>query len=96
MKYFFYKVSEKLGDWFNVHAVITGEALGQVSTQTIENIILLDNYIKYSVFRPTLFMPKLDIIDIAEKIGTLDMSYKGKEFCAIANKNVATAGRKDI
>jgi thiamine biosynthesis protein ThiI len=96
LKYFFYKVSDKLAYRHKANAVITGEALGQVSTQTIQNITLLDKYIYHSVFRPTLFMSKLEIIDIAEKIGTFDMSYKGKEFCAIATKNVVTGGRKDI
>lgn len=96
LKYFFYKVSEKLGYKYRVKAIITGEALGQVSTQTIDNIFLLDKYISHSVFRPTLFMPKLEIMAIAEKIGTLSMAYTGKEYCAIAVKNVATSGRKDI
>ena len=96
LKYFFYKVAEKLGYKYKVKAIITGEALGQVSTQTIENIVLLDKYISFSVFRPTLFMPKLEIMSIAEKIGTLSMAYKGEEYCAIATRNVATSGRKDI
>lgn len=96
LKYFFYKVSEKLAYQYRAKAVVTGEALGQVSTQTIDNIIMLDKYISFSVFRPTLFMPKMDIIDVAEKIGTMEMAYTGQEFCAIATKKVATSGRKDI
>ncbi len=96
LKYFFYNVSDKLAYRHKANAVITGEALGQVSTQTIQNLTLLDKYIYHSVFRPTLFMSKLEIIDVAEQIGTFDMSYKGKEFCAIATKNVVTGGRKDI
>jgi len=96
LKYFFYKVSEKLAYKYRAKAVVTGEALGQVSTQTVDNIIMLDKYISFSVFRPTLFMPKMDIIDVAEKIGTMEMAYTGKEYCAIATKKVATSGRKDI
>jgi len=57
---------------------------------------MLDKYSSFSVFRPTLFMPKLDIIQLAEKIGTMDFAYTGKEYCAIAAKRVATSGRKDI
>ncbi len=96
LKYFFYNISDKLAYRYKANAVITGEALGQVSTQTIQNLTLLDKYVYHSVFRPTLFLSKLEIIDIAEEIGTFDMSYKGKEFCAIATKNVVTGGRKDI
>lgn len=96
LKYFFYKVVEKLGFKYKAKAIITGEALGQVSTQTIDNIVLLDKYISHSVFRPTLFMPKLEIMAIAEKIGTLPLAYTGKEYCAIAVRNVATSGRKDL
>ncbi len=94
LKYFFYKICEKIGLEKNVPVVISGEALSQVSTQTIDNLLLLDQYIGISVFRPTLFMPKLEIIEVAEEIGTFDMSYKGKEYCAIANRKVATAARK--
>jgi len=96
LKYFFYKVSEKLAYKYRAKAVVTGEALGQVSTQTIDNIILLDKYISFSVLRPTLFMPKMDIIEVAERIGTMEMAYTGEEYCAIATKKVATSGRKDI
>ncbi len=96
LKYFFYKVSEKLAFKYRAKAIVTGEALGQVSTQTVDNIIMLDKYSSYSVFRPTLFMPKLEIISLAEQIGTMDFAYTGKEYCAIATKRVATSGRKDI
>ncbi len=96
LKYFFYKISEKLAFKYRAKAIVTGEALGQVSTQTVDNIIMLDKYSAYSVFRPTLFMPKLDIIKMAEDIGTMGFAYTGKEYCAIATKRVATSGRKDI
>jgi len=96
LKYFFYKVSEKLAWKYRAKAIVTGEALGQVSTQTVDNLIMLDKYSSFSVFRPTLFMPKLDIIHIAEQIGTMEFAYTGKEYCAIASKRVATSGRKDI
>ncbi len=94
LKYFFYKICEKIGLENKAPVVISGEAISQVSTQTIENLLLLDQYISISVFRPTLFMPKLEIIEVAEEIGTFDMSYKGKEYCAISNRRVATAAKK--
>lgn len=94
LKYFFYKICEKIGLENKAPVVISGEAISQVSTQTIENLLLLDQYISISVFRPTLFMPKLEIIEVAEQIGTFDMSYKGKEYCAISNSKVATAAKK--
>ncbi len=96
LKYFFYKICEKIGLENNAPVIISGEAISQVSTQTIENLLLLDQYICISVFRPTLFMPKLEIIEVAKEIGTFDMSYKGKEYCGISNSKVATAARKHI
>ncbi len=94
LKYFFYKICENIGLENKAPVVISGEAISQVSTQTIENLLLLDQYIGISVFRPTLFMPKLEIIDVAKDIGSFDMAYKGKEYCAISNSKVATAAKK--
>lgn len=55
-------------------AILTGDALGQVSSQTIGNISLIDRASKLPIFRPLLGLNKRDIIKIAEDIGTHDIS----------------------
>jgi thiamine biosynthesis protein ThiI len=55
-------------------ALLTGDALGQVSSQTIGNIALLDRMTALPIFRPLLGYNKIEIIDLAKKIGTHDIS----------------------
>lgn len=55
-------------------ALLTGDALGQVSSQTIGNISVLDRVSPLPIFRPLLGYNKIEIIDLAKKIGTHDIS----------------------
>jgi len=55
-------------------ALLTGDALGQVSSQTIGNIAILDKMTPLSIFRPLLGYNKIEIIGLAKKIGTHDIS----------------------
>ncbi len=63
-------LAQKLG----ADALLTGDSLGQVSSQTIGNISLLDSLSSYSVFRPLLGHNKVEIIDLARTVGTHDIS----------------------
>ena len=62
-------------------ALITGESLGQVASQTIEAICTTDAVSDRPVFRPLIGMDKTEIIDIARKIGTFDISIRPGEDC---------------
>lgn len=55
-------------------ALVTGDSLGQVSSQTIGNISALDDYSTKPIFRPLIGFNKIEIIDLAKKIGTHDIS----------------------
>ncbi len=91
LKVFFYKVGAAMLDRLDdAVGLVTGEAMGQVSTQTIHNLALLDRFVDVPVWRPLLMMPKSDIIERARRIGTFDAAYTGKEFCALATRHVAT------
>ena len=63
-------LAEKVG----ATALCTGDSLGQVSSQTLANISLLDAQTPMSIFRPLIGMSKREIITLAEKIGTFDTS----------------------
>ncbi len=62
-------------------AMITGESLGQVASQTIGALKCTDDAAAYPVFRPLIGMDKLDIIELSRRIGTYDISKEQFEDC---------------
>jgi len=62
--------------------LITGENLAQVSSQTLSNLTTITKNIKLEIFRPLLTHDKQEIINIAEKLGTYEIS-KGPEICSL-------------
>lgn len=62
-------------------AIVTGESLGQVASQTLESMKAINDVTATPVLRPLIAMDKLDIIDIAQKIGTHDISILPYEDC---------------
>ena len=90
LKYCFYKTAEVLVRESKAEAIITGESIGQVSTQTLKNLLALDQVIPHLVVRPLAVLDKEEITAKAQQIGTYEMAYKGKELCALAGKGVVT------
>lgn len=90
LKYCFYTVSTKIAQQLSISVLVTGESIGQVSTQTLKNLSVLDQQTPLLILRPVATMEKKEIIDIARLIDTHDLAYKGKELCAIAGKGVVT------
>ncbi len=66
----------------NAKFLITGENLAQVSSQTLSNLTTITKNIKMEIFRPLLTYDKQEIIKVAEKIGTYEIS-KGPEICSL-------------
>lgn len=62
-------------------ALVTGESLGQVASQTIDNILAVDVITTLPVFRPLIGTDKQEIIDQAERIGTFELSSRSTEDC---------------
>lgn len=75
-------------------AIVTGESLAQVSSQTLKNLALLDDTVKMPIFRPLFGLSKNEIIARADDFGGGDFARKMPEFCAIISKNPATAAKK--
>jgi len=87
-----FKVAEKIAEKQNADFLITGENLGQVSSQTLHNLGIIDKSVKIFVARPLLCFDKLEIIKLAEKIGTFEIS-KGPELCdALGPRHPITKG----
>ncbi len=76
-----------------VDALITGEALAQVSSQTLSNLRAIDAVAERPVLRPLAGMDKLEIIRAAERIGTAALSAQVREYCAITPGHPVTASR---
>jgi thiamine biosynthesis protein ThiI len=74
-------------------AIVTGESLGQVSTQTLRNLAVAEEAAGVPVLRPLIGMDKEEIIGRARRIGTHDASVRVREYCAIATGRVETAAR---
>jgi len=80
MKRFFIKVSAKIAQQKKIKFLLTGESLGQVSSQTMSNLNTINLAIKEEILRPLLFLDKQSIIDISKEKGFYEIST-GKEMC---------------
>ena len=80
MKRFFMKVSERIAELEDCEFLVTGESIGQVSSQTISNLNNINNATKIEILRPLIFMKKQDIIDLSKKFGFYETCI-GKELC---------------
>jgi thiamine biosynthesis protein ThiI len=80
MKRFMLKVSEKIAEQKKCEYLITGESLGQVSSQTLSNLNTINQSTKMEILRPLLFMNKQEIINLSTKHGYFNTS-KGPEMC---------------
>lgn len=75
------KISEKIANSTDSHALITGESLGQVASQTLYAMACTDEAVNMLTFRPLIGMDKQEIINISRKIETFDISIEPYEDC---------------
>ena len=78
---FMMRIAERIADDFGALALITGESLGQVASQTMEAITCTDAVVNMPVFRPLIGLDKTEIMAIAEKIDTYETSILPYEDC---------------
>ena len=78
-----------------VEAVVTGEAVAQVSSQTLTNLAVIDSVTDHLVLRPLVAMDKQDIINISIKIGTEEFVKNIPEYCAVISKNPTTKAKPE-
>ena len=70
-----------------IQSLVTGEALGQVSSQTLTNLNVIDRVTETLILRPLVAYDKQDIIDIAREIGTEDFAKTIPEYCGVISKS---------
>ena len=81
------RAASKIAERFAIQAILTGEALGQVSSQTLTNLRLIDKASETLVLRPLISHDKEQIIATAKEIGTDDIAKSMPEFCGVISKN---------
>lgn len=85
-----YRAASRLAELLGAEAVVTGESLGQVSTQTLRNLAVSEEAASVPVLRPLVGMDKEEIMATARAIGTFAASAAVQEHCAIATGPVET------
>ncbi len=81
MRRMMYRIAHKLCIKNNLKIIINGESIGQVASQTLSSMIVINNVTNLPVIRPVACMDKLEIIDIANKINTYETSILPYEDC---------------
>ena len=81
MRRYMMKIAEMIGEKNGCAALITGESIGQVASQTILSLVSTNEVCKMPVFRPVIGFDKQEIIDVAHKINTYETSIQPFEDC---------------
>ena len=93
-KKFIYEVAEKVAERIGAYGIITGESIGQVSSQTAENLAALSATVRLPVHRPLIGFDKDEIVDMAKRIGTFPRESLG-EFCSIFSLNPSVSIKRE-
>jgi len=92
-----FRVAEEIAVRQGCQAIVTGDALGQKASQTLQNIVTADSVLnRVQVVRPLVGMNKLKIEQYARKIGTYQISIRpGVATCGVPTDNPSTSARRD-
>ncbi|MBW2996922.1 7-cyano-7-deazaguanine synthase [Candidatus Woesearchaeota archaeon] len=89
-KRFMYRVAEAIAKKEGCCCIVTGENLGQVASQTLDNMVVLSDATSLPILRPLLCNDKQETVDLAKKIGTYDIGLDSPPSCTIVPKKPAT------
>lgn len=81
MRRMMYRICERIAKRENAHVIINGESIGQVASQTLTSMEVINEVITKPVIRPVACFDKLEIIDVAKKIDTYETSILPYEDC---------------
>jgi thiamine biosynthesis protein ThiI len=91
LKRVMYRLAERVARELDAQAIVTGEAVGQVSSQTAANLRAIDGCTGFPVFRPLIGFNKEEIIARSREIGTYDLSRDVREYCALVERRPVVA-----
>lgn len=81
MRRMMYRITEQVAKQLNALAILNGENVGQVASQTLESMATIEDVVRMPVIRPLATFDKQDIVDVSRKIGTYDISIRPYEDC---------------
>lgn len=91
---FMVKVANRIAKRNGHQAIVTGDNLSQVASQTLENLTVVDNASELSIFRPLLTYDKKEIIVLAQRIGTYELSIQPyKDCCSLIARHPKTKAK---
>ena len=91
-----WRVAEKIAEKEKCDFLITGENLGQVGSQTLSNLTVIDKAVRIKILRPILSNDKNETVELAKKLGTYELSC-GPEMCSVLGpKHPATGSTVEI
>lgn len=89
------RAAEKVAEQVGASALVTGEAIGQVSSQTLKNLQVIDSVTDALVLRPLIVSDKTEIIDITRQIGAEEFAAAMPEYCAVISRKPTTRACPD-
>lgn len=87
------RAAEQVAESLEIPALVTGESVAQVSSQTLINLNMIDRVTDMVVLRPLATMDKGDIIDLSRKIGTETFAASMPEYCGVISVNPTTRAK---
>ncbi|MGJ8682254.1 tRNA uracil 4-sulfurtransferase ThiI [Paraglaciecola sp.] len=84
------RAASKVADKLQITALVTGESLGQVSSQTLTNLSVIDKATDKVILRPLICLDKYDIIEQAKQIGTEEFAKVMPEYCGVISRKPTT------
>jgi thiamine biosynthesis protein ThiI len=94
LKRMMYRASAELAAGIGAEVLVTGESIGQVSSQTLTNLAAIDDASDLPVLRPLLGFHKDEIIERSREIGTYELSARVREYCNVAPERPVTAASR--
>jgi thiamine biosynthesis protein ThiI len=89
------RYAEKIAEIEYADAIVMGDSLGQVASQTLHNIGVIDQAVSMPVIRPNIGLDKNDIVNIAKEIGTYGLSIQPSNGCSAVPKKPSTSANLD-
>lgn len=87
------RAAGEIAQEMQLDALVTGESVAQVSSQTLANLALIDQITETMVLRPLIMTDKQDIVDLAREIGTESFSAAIPEYCGVISVKPTTRAR---
>ena len=95
LKRMFYLAADRLAAEVGADAIVTGEAIGQVSSQTLPNLRAIEDQLSRPVLRPLIAYDKEEIMAECRRIGTFELSSRIQEYCRLVPDRPVTAAKRE-